>query len=72
MQKFPLSGKVVGCPGSCQVKALGDTIDTTHYSFQVVQTSGHSRDHVIFFLRGEYGYFIGDDLFLKMQIVPEK
>jgi len=43
--------KLWGCPEPCQVKVLGNTVDTGHSSFQVVQTSDHSRDHVVFFLR---------------------
>ena len=58
---FSYQEELRGCPEPCQVKALGDTIDTTHYSFQVVQTSGHSRDHVVFFLRERGWLFTGDE-----------
>ena len=50
-----------GCPEPCHVKALCDTVDTNHYSFQVVQTSGHSKDHVVFFLKEKGWLFTGDE-----------
>ncbi len=50
-----------GCPEPCHVKALGDSVNTTHYSFQVVQTSGHSRDHAVFFLKEKGWLFTGDE-----------
>lgn len=58
---FSYQEELWGCPEPCQVKALGDTIDTTQYSFQVVQTSGHSRDHVVFFLMERGWLFTGDE-----------
>ena len=58
---FSYQEKLWGFPEPCQVKVLGDLINTTHYSFQVVQTSGHSRDHVVFFLREKGWLFTGDE-----------
>lgn len=53
--------KLWGCPEPCQVEVLGNTVDTGHSSFQVVQTSGHSRDHVVFFLKERGWLFTGDE-----------
>lgn len=58
---FSYQEELWGCPEPCQVKALGDTIDTPHYSFQVVQTSGHSRDHTVFLLKKKGWLFTGDE-----------
>jgi ribonuclease/clavin/mitogillin len=56
---FSYQEELWGCPEPCQVKALCDRIHTPRYSFQVVQTSGHSRDHVVFFLRENGWLFTG-------------
>lgn len=53
--------KLWGCPEPCQVKVLDNTVDTGHCSFQAVHTSGHSRDHVVFFLRERGWLFTGDE-----------
>lgn len=50
-----------GCPEPCLVNALGDTISTAHYTLDVVHTSGHSPDHVVFFLREKGWLFTGDE-----------
>lgn len=58
---FSYREKLWGCPEPCQVKVLGDTVETSHYSFQVIRTSGHSRDHVVFFLMERGWLFTGDE-----------
>ena len=58
---FPYREKLWGCPEPCWVNALGDTVNTTHYTFQVFHTSGHSRDHVVFFLKERGWLFTGDE-----------
>ena len=58
---FSYQEELWGCPEPCRVKVLGNTVDTGHCSFQVVQTSGHSRDHVVFFLRERGWLFTGDE-----------
>ncbi len=50
-----------GCPEPCLVNTLGDAINTTHYTLDVVHTSGHSPDHVVFFLREKGWLFTGDE-----------
>ena len=50
-----------GCPEPCLVNALGDSINTAHYTLDVVHTSGHSQDHVVFFLREKGWLFTGDE-----------
>lgn len=50
-----------GGPEPCEVKALREKVNTAHYSFQVVQTSGHSEDHVVFFLEEKGWLFTGDE-----------
>jgi len=50
-----------GCPEPCPVNALDDSINTAHYTLDVVHTSGHSPDHVVFFLREKGWLFTGDE-----------
>lgn len=50
-----------GFPEPCLVNALGDSINTAHYTLDVVHTSGHSQDHVVFFLREKGWLFTGDE-----------
>jgi glyoxylase-like metal-dependent hydrolase (beta-lactamase superfamily II) len=58
---FPYREALWGCPVPCLVKPLGDTIKTNHYSLQVIQTSGHSKDHVGFFFNERGWLFTGDE-----------
>jgi len=58
---FPYQEKLWGYPEPCEVEAVGDTFATDHYTYQVVRTSGHSRDHVVFFLREKGWLFTGDE-----------
>lgn len=58
---FPYQEDLWGCPEPCSVKTLGDTVSTAHYTLDVVQTSGHSPDHVVFFLREKGWLFTGDE-----------
>jgi glyoxylase-like metal-dependent hydrolase (beta-lactamase superfamily II) len=58
---FPYQKGLWGCPEPCLVIALGDTINTANYTLDVVQTSGHSPDHAVFFLREKGWLFTGDE-----------
>lgn len=58
---FSYQEELWGCPEPCSVNVLGDSINTAHYTLDVVHTSGHSPDHVVFLL-GEKGWlFTGDE-----------
>jgi len=50
-----------GCPDPCQAKVLGDTVETDNYSFDVIQSAGHSKDHAVFFLKEKGWLFTGDE-----------
>jgi glyoxylase-like metal-dependent hydrolase (beta-lactamase superfamily II) len=58
---FPYQEDLWGCPELCLVNTLGDAINTAHYTLDVVHTSGHSPDHVVFFLREKRWLFTGDE-----------
>lgn len=62
---FSYQQELWGCAEPCHVKALSDTVETTNYSFDVVQTSGHSKDHVVFFLKEKGWLFTGDEFLTK-------
>lgn len=49
-----------GWPRPSQGQAIGEQIETPHFHFQVIQTPGHSPDHICFF-EPEHGWlFTGD------------
>jgi len=58
---FLFQEELWGCPEPCCVKPLGDIVETGSYSFQVIPTTGHSTDHVVFFLRERGWLFTGDE-----------
>ena len=58
---FPFQEDLWGCPEPCLVNALGDTINTAHYTLDVVHTAGHTPDHVVFLLREKGWLFTGDE-----------
>ena len=62
---FSYQEQLWGCPEPCLVNPLGDKIHTTHYPLQIVNTSGHSGDHVVFFLRERGWLFTGDEFLME-------
>jgi glyoxylase-like metal-dependent hydrolase (beta-lactamase superfamily II) len=57
---YPYQEDVWGYPIPSQVKAIGDTITTTHFRFEVIPTPGHDRDHICLFERQQGWIFTGD------------
>jgi glyoxylase-like metal-dependent hydrolase (beta-lactamase superfamily II) len=49
-----------GYPDPCSGRALGDSVETRHHTFQVIQTPGHSPDHVSLFEPTLGWLFTGD------------
>lgn len=58
---FSYQEELWGRAEPCLVEALGDTVHTNRYTFEVVRTGGHSRDHVVFFLKERGWLFTGDE-----------
>lgn len=58
---FPFQEELWGCPEPCRVETLGDTVETSSYSFKVIATAGHTTDHVVFFSREKGWLFTGDE-----------
>ncbi len=64
---FPLlkyQEMVWGYPELTAVRPLPGTIRTKHYSFEVIETPGHSPDHIALFER-EQGWCFSGDLFVS-------
>ncbi len=64
---FPLleyQEMVWGYPELTEVQPLPETIRTKHYSFEVIETPGHSLDHIVLFER-EKGWCFSGDLFVS-------
>jgi glyoxylase-like metal-dependent hydrolase (beta-lactamase superfamily II) len=57
---YPYQEEVWGYPVPSQVFPLGTTIRTEKYSFEVLSTPGHDRDHVCLFEPGRRWLFSGD------------
>ncbi len=49
-----------GRPRPVRIEAIPDEVETKHYSFQVVETPGHSEDHICLFERKTRWLFTGD------------
>jgi ribonuclease/clavin/mitogillin len=57
---YPYQEEVWGYPIPSQVKPLGKTISTERFSFEVIPTPGHDRDHVCLFEPNHRWLFSGD------------
>ena len=57
---YPYQEDVWGYPVPSKVKPLGNYIATEHYSFDVIPTPGHERDHVCLFEKKNGWLFTGD------------
>ena len=60
---YPYQEEVWGYPVPSKVKALGNSIVTDNYFFEVIHTPGHDRDHICLFDEKNGRLFSGD-LFL--------
>lgn len=56
-----------GAPARFEARALGQTVETRSHRFEVIETPGHSRDHVCLFER-ERGWLFSGDLFLAERL----
>ncbi len=52
-----------GWPKPSQGQAIGEQIETPHYRFQVIQTPGHSPDHICLF-EPEHGWLFSGDAYV--------
>ena len=57
---YPYQEEVWGYPVPSQVLPLGKTISTEKFSFEVISTPGHDRDHVCLFEPNRRWLFSGD------------
>jgi endoribonuclease LACTB2 len=57
---YPYQEQVWGYPIPSQVKPLGASIKTANYTFEIIHTPGHDRDHVCLFERTQRWLFAGD------------
>ena len=57
---YPYQEEVWGYPVPSQVKPLGKVIGTENFSFKVIPTPGHDRDHVCLFEPNQRWLFSGD------------
>jgi glyoxylase-like metal-dependent hydrolase (beta-lactamase superfamily II) len=55
---------VWGYPEPTTVKPLGDKIETEHYNFRVIETPGHSPDHISLY-EPEQNWLFSGDLFVS-------
>lgn len=56
-----------GTPPPSRAIPIGSKVDTSRYSFQVIDTPGHSDDHITL-LEPENGWLFGGDLFIKEEL----
>ncbi len=61
---YPYQEEVWGYPIPSQVKAIGDSVTTQHFRFEVIHTPGHSDDHICLFEKGK-GWLFSGDLFVS-------
>ena len=59
----PYQEFVWGCPRPAEVGVLGAEVDTGRFSFEVIETPGHSAGHVALFER-EKGWCFSGDIFI--------
>ena len=57
---YPYQEEVWGYPTPSQVKAIGDSVSTPHFRFEVISTPGHCDDHICLFERSKGWLFTGD------------
>ena len=60
---YPYQEEVWGYPIPSQVKAIGDSVTTQHFRFEVIPTPGHCDDHICLFERRQGWLFSGDLFF---------
>jgi glyoxylase-like metal-dependent hydrolase (beta-lactamase superfamily II) len=60
---YPYQEEVWGYPIPSQVNAIGDSVSTRHFCFEVIYTPGHDRDHICLFEPGN-GWLFSGDLFV--------
>jgi glyoxylase-like metal-dependent hydrolase (beta-lactamase superfamily II) len=61
---YPYQEEIWGYPIPSQVKEIGNNVTTQHFSFEVVHTPGHDRDHICLFER-KLGWLFAGDLFFS-------
>ncbi|MEW6276186.1 MAG: MBL fold metallo-hydrolase [Bacillota bacterium] len=61
---YPYQELVWGCPEPSRPNPLGKEVRTGKYRFEVIETPGHSDDHVVFWLP-EKGWLFAGDLFVS-------
>jgi glyoxylase-like metal-dependent hydrolase (beta-lactamase superfamily II) len=66
---YPYQEEVWGYPVPSQVKPLGKVIRTKKFSFEVILTPGHDRDHVCLFESNRRWLFSGDLYVSKRPVV---
>ncbi len=59
----PYQEYVWGYPEPSRVGILGDGVDTTNFHFDILETTGHSRGHVVL-LEPEKGWCFSGDIFI--------
>jgi glyoxylase-like metal-dependent hydrolase (beta-lactamase superfamily II) len=60
---YPYQEEVWGYPVPSQVKPLGNIISTGKFSFEVIPTPGHDRDHICLF-EAKKGWLFSGDLYV--------
>ena len=60
---YPYQEEVWGYPIPSQVKAIGESVTTQHFRFEVIPTPGHCDDHICLFERSKGWLFSGDLFF---------
>ncbi len=58
---FSYQKELWGAPTFCRVKPLGKKITTKRFDFEVIHTGGHSKGHVVLFLKNRGWLFTGDE-----------
>lgn len=58
---FSYQKELWGAPVLCRVKSLGKKISSNHFDFKVIHTGGHSKGHVVLFLKNRGWLFTGDE-----------
>lgn len=61
---FPYQEESWGYPAPCTAEAIGESVSTAHYRFNVVHTPGHSPDHICLH-EPELGWLFTGDLFIS-------
>jgi glyoxylase-like metal-dependent hydrolase (beta-lactamase superfamily II) len=61
---YPYQEFVWGCPEPTEVFPVPDIIRTNHFTFEVIETPGHSEGHIVLFERTQ-GWCFSGDLFAR-------